>query len=135
MLSYLLKNGNVTVYQWKHGQAPDLSANQNGNVSGHDGTGVEESGIDWGSLDGPEMVSRQDDGIDFGDIDFGEMEVVEEDLSAIITLEDSGEGGGGALSGEGVVAPPGEGGVALSEEVKNAVEYSGKLMHVQNPSN
>lgn len=111
MLSYVLKNGNVTVYQWKHGEAPVPNQNQNEPVP-------EEPSIDWGvGLDGPGIVA-QDDGIDFGDIDFGEgiLEGVGQEEVCLITLEESGVGGM-VLEGEG------QKGVAQQQERR---EYDGE---------
>ncbi len=120
MLSYTLKYGNVTVYQWKHGQAP-VPAARNGNGTEEHGTGTEEAvGIDWGGLEGAGTVSRQDDGIDFGEIAFGEA-AMEEDLAAVITLD--GEGEGVVLLEEGGVAPPEQ-----PPQVEESTEYSGKLI-------
>ena len=104
MLSYILKNGNVTVYQWKHGQAPTLTG-QNGTTETETET---EGGIDWGDLDGAGMEPRGDDGINFEEIDFGEFSV--EESAAVITLEECGE----------------EGGVTLPEVEEEASEYSGE---------
>lgn len=77
MLNFILKYGNVTVYQWKYGEpCPDPEPEQTGteNVNEHDG-------IDWGL--GGATVSLEDDGIDFGGIDF-------EEVTLGITVEDSG---------------------------------------------
>ena len=96
MLSFILKNGNVTVFQWKHGDAPTLKQNLNT----RNGNNETDFNIDWGSESG--MVSRHDDGIDFGGIDFGDLELegAEVDLSCI-TLEDSGDGGVALQGGDG----------------------------------
>ena len=94
MLSYLLKNGNVTVYQWRYGEVPDQiqSPVTNGNET-------EDVGIDWGPDSA--VLSRQDGGIDFGEIDFGGLEL---DVGGVITLEASGVADEGvALERGGVV--------------------------------
>ena len=109
MLSYVLKNGNVTVYQWQHGEPPD----QNQTETRVNGCELDESAIDWG--EGPEGVVSQDDGIDFGEIDFGEG--AEEEV--VITLEESGVGGV-VLEGEG------QGGVVESRATQEKKEYSGE---------
>ena len=114
MLSFVLKNGNVTVYQWKHGEIPVPDHTQcNGNET-------EEPSIDWG-LDSTEVVSREDGGIDFGEIDFGDVAAGEvEEGEVVITLEESGVGG---VAMEGGVADAGSrdgiGGVTdhVSEQV------------------
>ena len=118
MLSYILKNGNVTVYQWRYGKAPVVEQRQeNRNVT------EEEVGIDWGYSVG--VVSREDDGIDFGGIDFGDLTLEggegEVDLSCI-SLEESGDGGvaiqeeGVVLKDVGTTGESGDGGVAVQEE-------------------
>jgi hypothetical protein len=94
VLSYILKHGNVTVYQWKHEEAPvPDQTERNGNEA-------EEPGIDWGL--GSAVVSREDGGIDFGEIDFGDTSLGDlEEGVAIITLEESGEGGTTSSGGQG----------------------------------
>lgn len=110
MLSYILKHGNVTVYEWEHGEPPVRDQNQNavtGNVT-------EDASIDWGLDSG--VSATQDDGIDFGEIDFGDSVLGENDLTAI-TLEESGIGG---------VAPQAEDGGVAEVTSDDAVKYSGK---------
>lgn len=92
MLNFILKYGNVTVYQWKYGEpCPVPDAEQSVTES------VDKSSIDWG-LDGGgcEVVSREDGGIDFGEEDDVD------DVELGITVEDSGitVDGGGVASGE-----------------------------------
>ena len=124
MLSYILKYGNVTVYQWRHGEPPALDQNQ---IPAENGNVTEEPSIDWGLDTG--MVSRQDDGIDFGDIDFGDLAIEGEGEGgmSIITLEGSGTGEGVALQ-EGMSSQEGvalQEGVASQEGVK---EYTGMFL-------
>lgn len=93
MLSYVLKNGNVTVYQWEHGEPPVPDQNQTlvPSVNGC------EPNIDWGvgleSVDTGVVQVAQDDGIDFGGMDFGDASRSNEDDKSFIILEESGVGG------------------------------------------
>ena len=87
MLSFILKYGNVTVYQWKHDKPCPVPVPKQAYTEVMD-----ESCIDWGLGAGDKVVSRDDYGIDFG-------EELEEDGSGVqeITLQESGitvEGGG-----------------------------------------
>lgn len=114
MLSYVLKYGNVTVYQWRHGEPPALDQNQtpaeNGNVT-------EELRIDWELDTG--MVSRQDDGIDFGEIDFGDL-----------AIEGEGEGGVSIITLEGSGTGEVEEGVASQEGMTPVKEYTGMFTSI-----
>lgn len=115
MLSYILKHGNVTVYEWEHGEPPVQDQNQN--------AVTEDASIDWGLDSG--VSATQDDGIDFGEIDFGDSVLGENDLTSI-TLEESGIGGVAPQAEDGGVAPQaGDGGVAEVTS-DDAVKYSGK---------
>ncbi|XP_064397823.1 CDK5 regulatory subunit-associated protein 3-like [Halichondria panicea] len=78
MLSYVLKHGNVTVYEWKHGNGPPETTTSMSAGSQSAAVIAESADIDWG------------DEIDFGEpeIDFGDSNEV--DITCI-TLEDSGD--------------------------------------------
>ena len=94
MLNFILKYGNVTVYQWKHGEpCPNLVPEQTVTED------VDDSCIDFGLGGASKVVSRDDDGIDFGEVE--ELE----DVTLEITVEDSGvteEGGVVAVEVNGV---------------------------------
>jgi hypothetical protein len=79
MLHYLLQNGNVTVYQWKHGREPEVAGESS---SGPEETeAASEADIDWGNLsepggqlEGSEVITWEDTG-----------------AGAIVVVEESGE--------------------------------------------
>lgn len=88
MLSYVMKNGNVTIYQWKHGTEPEDRCQQ----SAFDPRAVEEASeqIDWGELEPSQamdvVLGQESNPFTSGDIDWDvvgtldvcEIEVVEE---------------------------------------------------------
>ena len=126
MLSYILKNGNVTVYQWQHGEPPIPDQNQTPAAPTSGLVPDEELSIDWGAgleggvATGGGMTVAQDDGIDFGEIDFGDVSLSKEEDLSFITLEESGVGGVAPQEGEGRA-----GGVALQPDEKERREYNG----------
>lgn len=139
MLSYILKHGNVTVYQWQNGRPPVRDQNQTSVPRNGNRVRPEEFSIDWraGLEEASSVVTTQDDGIDFGEIDFSDSVLdlggVEEGV-ALITLEESGvaavQEGGVAVQEEGVAAQ--EGGEAVDHENR---EYNGNniiVMHTFN---
>ena len=97
MLHFVLKNGNVTVYQWKHGEPCSLSEPKKPEMDTSNMI-VSELDIDWGvEENAAAVISLEDGGIDFGGIDFGEgEEVVDLGISVEdcgITIEGRGEEG------------------------------------------
>lgn len=106
MLSYIMQNGNVTVYQWKHGTVPEPTKNHELlSITEH----VEDmEQIDWGDLQPfqtTDLATGQVNGSlatgngakpiewdDVGTFDVSEILVVEESLER----EARGEGGGEA---------------------------------------
>lgn len=79
MLSYIMQKGNVTVYEWKHGVAPEPSKDCAGqSTSEHEEDTVQ---IDWGDLEVPESTAE----IDWDHV--GQL-----DASDILVVEDSVEG-------------------------------------------
>ncbi len=50
MLSYVLKHGNVTVYEWKHGEAPPTTTPLTLMTAKTATTTAESADIDWGDV-------------------------------------------------------------------------------------
>ncbi|XP_019849688.1 PREDICTED: CDK5 regulatory subunit-associated protein 3-like [Amphimedon queenslandica] len=92
LLSFFIKNGNVTVYEWKNGIPPPLSTDPNVKTepesSPSDNNGELE--IDWGDLGGIGEGGEPSGDIDFGDGDIDyDISLEQVDLTGI-TIEDGG---------------------------------------------
>ncbi len=48
MLSYVLKHGNVSVYEWKHGNGPPASTTSMSATTQSSAVTAESAVIDWG---------------------------------------------------------------------------------------
>jgi hypothetical protein len=114
VLHYLMTNGNVTVYQWRHGVEPETEVLQELPA----GSQQPQAGdIDWGDLSTviqSDGVENQSDGIDWdhpGILELGD----------IVVLEDSAveKGGEGGRQEEGVAS--------LDQQSKSCADSAGDL--------
>ncbi len=83
-LGFLMAKGNVTTYEWVHGEAPLT---------------VEEPAIDFGGDDDDAGAGAVGDGagIDFGDDDAGGIDFGDDDAGGIDFGDDDDVGGGGEI--------------------------------------
>jgi len=99
-VKFLIDEGNVTTYQWKHGEKPVTIEHPSWDLQDEEETNEDNNGIDFGDDDGQidfgDDTAGDDDGIDFGDegqIDFGGDDVGEIDFGEDVSGEiDFGDG-------------------------------------------
>ncbi|CAI8046869.1 CDK5 regulatory subunit-associated protein 3 [Geodia barretti] len=114
VLHYLMTNGNVTVYRWRHGVEPETEVLQELPA----GSQQPQAGdIDWGDLSSDiqsDGIENQSDGIDWDNP--GILE-----LGDIVVLEDSAveKGGEGGRQEEGVAS--------LKQQSKSCADSAGDL--------